>query len=128
MTTLEDVSESYDRGWGAALRLDLVTGEETQLHRYRSASPLGFADAMAISPDGDHLAMIYPLSSENRRPTQLMPLPAAGGELREVYRTMEGEHLVSKSRLLDWTPHGDLIFATRRPEDDTCSKIRRSLD
>ncbi len=70
---------------------------------------------MAISPDGGRLVVIYPVLGGGSRPTQLMVLPTTGGELREVYRVPEGEHL--RHGVLAWTPQGDLIFATEEPEN-----------
>ena len=70
---------------------------------------------MVISPDGRRLAMIYSSSPPFRRPTQLMELPTTGGELRQMYRVPEGEHL--RPGVLAWTPQGDLIFATEKPEN-----------
>ena len=104
------------------VRLDLATGEETQLYSSigppwinRSIGPPWITGRITISPDGQYLGTLYPMSRQNPRPTQLMVLPTRGGELREVYHVPEGEHMVSG--LLDWTPQGDLIFGTHRHED-----------
>lgn len=91
------------------VRLDLATGEEKQLYGIIGLPTI--ETGMAISPDGGYLAVLYP--STMGRPTQLMVLPTTGGELREVYRAPEGEHLRT---WVAWTPQGELIFGTHSHE------------
>ena len=89
------------------VRFDLTSEEETELYRGGD----NISASLAISPDGAYLALVYPSTFPRRQPTTLGVIPTSGGELREVYRAPDEEHLVVG--VLAWNPDGNLIFGTR---------------
>ncbi len=86
--------------------LDLETGNVSQLHR--TVGPEFAGDGLVVSPDGKHLAFLFPWSRREPTPTSLLVIPTAGGEPRELVSVQKPGHLVNG--LLAWTPDGRYLL------------------
>jgi Tol biopolymer transport system component len=98
-----DGKSVYIRSGTSLSRLDLATGQETELYQGQWA-PMGFD----VSPDGRWLAFYRDINS-------LVLLPSAGGDPRQVAHW--DEEVQSTLPFARWTPDGEhLLFRKRNNE------------
>jgi Tol biopolymer transport system component len=83
------------------LRRDLDTGKDTELATM--TGPAGIP-IVALSPDGKWLA--FTSQDDGQQLVKLNLVPSAGGEIREVFRSQENEHV----RSMNWTPDGRFLW------------------
>lgn len=90
-----------DENYGIRVR-ELETGREKDLYRPTTRSQLRY---LALSPDGRWLAFVSRGGAQEAG-TPLLVMPAAGGELRELFKA-------SRPEALEWTADGThLLFAS----------------
>lgn len=98
------LSGSGDSGPGRIMRLDLQSGQESELRRGLAATSL------ALSPDTRTLAFIAPDDSTSS--AWLGVLPVADGEVRELFRGTPWTG-ASLAATLSWTPDGRYLLFVR---------------
>ena len=96
----------FQRRYRSLVRRDLVTGDETELHR--SKKEIGGPD---LSPDGNWLAF------HDHGKDSIVVMSADGGEPREVVHLDEAELTEENQGFATWTPDGkNLLFSKRTSE------------
>jgi Tol biopolymer transport system component len=86
------------------LRRDLDTGKDTELATI--TGPAGIP-VVAVSPDGKWLA--FTSGEEDEQKIRLKIVPSIGGEVRELFQTMDKEFILD----LNWTPDGRFLWFRR---------------
>lgn len=97
-----DSTSIYTRSPGKLSRLDLATGQETELY-----TAGGGQRGTDISPDGRWLAFYQGKDS-------LVVMPSVGGELREVVHLNKNEVNNTQLSFVRWTPDGDYLLFSKR--------------
>jgi hypothetical protein len=110
-----DVAEKV---WGL-LKRDLASGAETEIYR----GPYGEPFSVALSPDGQTLAVVdrHPKDAGAERTIRIMP--ASGGTPREIFRFAP---LTNAGIRPEFSADGKYLFLAwaTTPEDPTSSLVR----
>jgi Tol biopolymer transport system component len=92
------------------LRSDLDTGKDTELATMTGPAGIPF---VAASPDGKWLA--FTSREEGEQKIRLKIVPSAGGEVRELFQSMDKEFILD----LNWTPDSRFLWFRRvAPSND----------
>ncbi len=107
--------------WGGVISRDIETGQEREITRVPFMWPESGWTELAVSPDGRYLAFRRPVDEFW---TALMLVPAAGGELRELYRyTLQSEP--QRYGELSWTRDGRNVLFVRGTGRDKMPELWR---
>jgi Tol biopolymer transport system component len=89
------------------MRRDLDTGQETELYRRADSPSLGFT-SLTLSPDGNRLAFLDPVSAEQRA---LLTAPVNGGAVTEIHRGSGSSSTRPGFFGASWTKDGRYLIA-----------------
>lgn len=105
---------------GGLIARDLKTGQEREIARVPYLDGSGFTRA-AVSPDDRFVAFRAPVDGSQW--TALRLVPAAGGELRELFRFRLSETIGNDE--IAWTPDGSNILFVRNTGKDGTPELWR---
>ncbi len=100
------------------VRGNMETGQEKELYRVAAPGIIGLA--IAVSPDGQHLAFV--LSQSRNQPVLVMVISTNGGEPRKLLEVREPAPIRTDTWSIAWTPDSRYIvigkgrFAPQEPK------------